>query len=337
MNRHLIKIFTFGLSCFCVLIARSGYAQISFGPENAVLQNGTTISLEGLTMTTTEVLTMNNKTLQTSTESIPGSPNNSITRVYSFNEVFNFQGVIGLFYLPSELNGNIEANLQIAKSGITDGAYVTTVGSTVNLAGHYISNTLSTDIRVISAVAAQSALPVTLISFSAVKENQTALLTWITSSETNADFFEIQHSLDGKKWQNVGRVAANGKTVSGFSYSFNADDPSSGENLYRLQMVDKDQSYAYSGIRSLIFDVPKTSIFPNPVSDKFQINVSDWSKIQHIHIINSTGQEMSNFTRSEFAMIQTKGIVVKNLPAGIYVVKITRTSGLAETFKMVKN
>jgi hypothetical protein len=55
--------------------------------------------------------------------------------------------------LPTELNGNAEANLKIAKSGSPGSGYVRTLGSTVDLGNHYVFNTLNTaDIRIVSAV-----------------------------------------------------------------------------------------------------------------------------------------------------------------------------------------
>lgn len=74
------------------------------------------------------------------------------------------------------------------------------------------------------------ALPVTLISFTATKlsgdsEGSTALLNWQTSSETNSDHFDIERSLDGKKWMNIGSVTASGDKKSSSLYSFPDTNP----------------------------------------------------------------------------------------------------------------
>lgn len=338
MNKNLRKLFTFGLGYGCFLVLPPAQAQISFGSADVVLQSGTIISLDGLTLTPDTDLVLTNKTLEISTDAIPGSPTQSIQRVYQFNEAFNFQGTVGLYYLPADLNGNAEANLQIAKYGGPGSSFVTTSGSTVNLVDHYVSNTLNTAIRVISAVAAESALPVNLISFSAVKAEKTTVLTWSTTSEVNTDFFEVQHSLNGKNWQSIGRVLAKGSPKSSATYSFNAINAAPGENLYRLRMVDHDKSYAYSSLRNVLFDAfVNASIFPNPVMDKFQISVSDWHNIHEIQIISANGKEMSKIDKSGLSTLQDKGMAVRHLNAGIYIVKITGTDGSVENFKLVKN
>ncbi|WP_146202213.1 hypothetical protein [Dyadobacter jejuensis] len=106
-------------------------------------------------------------------------------------------------------------------------------------------------------------LPVTLISFTATKvsggaERSTALLIWQTSSEVNSDRFDIERSQDGKKWSSIGNVAAGGDKSSNTNYSFIDKTPTydrtrPGENLYRLKMIDKDGTFAYSRIQSLDF------------------------------------------------------------------------------------
>ena len=56
-----------------------------------------------------------------------------------------------------------------------------------------------------------SALPVTLINFECtLSDASTTMLQWSTSEETNSDYFEIQHSINGKQWIEIGRVKANG-------------------------------------------------------------------------------------------------------------------------------
>jgi len=338
MKKHLRKLSAFLLGIGCLISFQSSHAQVSFGTAQAVLQGETEMSLGGLTLTPDSDLRLTNKTLQTSADAIMGSPTNSISRVYIFNETFNFQGTVGIHYLPSELNGNVEVNLQIAKSGNTNGPYTTTSGSTVSLVNHYVSNTVNTDLRVISAVAAQSALPVTLISFTASKENQAALLRWSTSFETNADYFEVQQSLNGKTWQNIGHVPAKGESTSRAMYSFNALNQPAGENLYRLQMVDNNKSYAYSNVRSVTFEnILNAVIFPNPATDRFQISVSDWGKIDNIQIINADGQVNLKIGKSDLAAFQAKGLDVKALRTGIYIVKIIYTNGITQSLKLLKN
>jgi hypothetical protein len=327
----------------CLLVSVTSKAQFSSGTEGFLIKDGTAVALDGLTITPDDDLVFDNKTLQLSHTAIVGSTTNSIQRVYTFNEAFNFTGTMGIFYLPTELNGNVEASLQIAKLGAAGSGHVTTSGSIVDLSNHYVFNTLNAaEIRTVSAVQAGTVLPVTLIGFTVKKENATALLQWSTSFETNSSDFEIQRSQDGKEWLAIGQVAAGGESRSARQYSFSDAYPFEGENLYRLKMVDRatdrqDASFAYSNIRSIRFEslIP-TTLFPNPVADKVEIKTADWSKVLQVRIINLAGGTVYESIPSELKNISANGINVTNLLAGIYIVKVTDTNGLLNSMTMIK-
>lgn len=180
-------------------------------------------------------------------------------------------------------------------------------------------------------------LPVTLISFTATKvsgeaEGSAALLNWQTSSETNSDRFDIERSLDGKKWMNIGNVTASGDKKTSSLYSFPDKNPMDGrsvatENLYRLKMIDRDGSFSFSRIQSVYFD-NKVSFYPNPVKDLLKIKGATAGKVQ---LINNAGKVVFNSDN-----IPTEGIDMVNMSAGVYLVRITHKDGSSTTRKVVK-
>ena len=176
-------------------------------------------------------------------------------------------------------------------------------------------------------------LPVKLISFSAAKEGIIATLKWATSEETNSDHFEIQHSLSGKDWEYLGKVSSHGESKTQKTYSFNHKTPVNGENLYRLKMVDKDLTFAYSSIKSVKFEGLSTadlSIYPNPTADKLMIR--DFGTVKEIMVSNLSG--VTVYKSSSFAN-SNGGIDVTSFPQGMYIVKISRTNGVVSTSKVV--
>lgn len=174
-------------------------------------------------------------------------------------------------------------------------------------------------------------LPVTLISFNANKENETVQLQWITSAETNSESFDIENSLTGKTWQTLGNVIAAGESATKTSYSFVDKNPSNGENLYRLKMIDKDGTFAYSSIRSVTLEVDnQVTIYPNPVSDRILFKVNDWTKIGKIQLFDLNGRTVYQSTK---ALVD--GIDVKNLPSGFYAVSLTGTNGSTNSYKVL--
>ena len=121
-----------------------------------------------------------------------------------------------------------------------------------------------------------AALPVTLINFSGQKQEQAVALNWQTSEETNSSHFEIQHAIDGKQWTKIGQVSASEESKVVQTYNFTHQNPVNGENLYRLKMVDRDSTFAYSRIISAGFEgFDQITLYPNPVtSGVFSIQYS---------------------------------------------------------------
>jgi len=177
-------------------------------------------------------------------------------------------------------------------------------------------------------------LPVTLVSFDVTKEGQTVLLKWSTTAEINSDRFEVEHSLNGKIWNSIGIVESHGESKSLRDYQYAHYTPASGENLYRLKMVDNDGTFAYSRIRSINIDSRPSdlSVYPNPSSDK--LNISDYTSVKEIVISDLYGRSV--YQSGSFST--GNGTVdVKNFTKGTYVVKITRLSGEFSSHKVLVN
>lgn len=179
-------------------------------------------------------------------------------------------------------------------------------------------------------------LPVTLVSFTAKKEGSITLLNWATTEETNSDYFEIQHSVSGKEWEAVGQVTSSGESNVLKKYSFSHANPVHGQNLYRLKMVDRDMTFAYSRIQSVSFEgiaAADLSVYPNPSSDKLFIR--DNGTVKDVVINNLNGNAVY---RSSASFEAGNGLIdVTKLPQGMYIVKVTRKNGLVSTSKIVVN
>lgn len=176
-------------------------------------------------------------------------------------------------------------------------------------------------------------LPVSLTEFKAVKQEQTALLTWSTVEETDSKSFDVQHSLNGKNWQTIGTVSASGESKALLSYSFSHVNPANGDNLYRLMMIDRDGTFAYSRIVSINFEMDESiTLFPNPAADYLQIKTNDWSNIKSIKLIDLNGRSV--YTSS---VNLAKTVDLKSLNSGIYIVEITRLNGQISAKKIIIN
>jgi hypothetical protein len=65
-----------------------------------------------------------------------------------------------------------------------------------------------------------SSLPVELTSFNGRNTERGNLLNWSTSSEEQNDGFEVQKSMDGKSFEEIGFVKGNGTSLSNHTYDF---------------------------------------------------------------------------------------------------------------------
>jgi hypothetical protein len=194
-----------------------------------------------------------------------------------------------------------------------------------------ISATGSVVPPVLFLISEEGALPVTLVTFNAVKEGNTALLMWNTTEETNSERFDIEHSTNGKAWVRIGSVEAQGESTGMIYYSFRDGSPAPGENLYRLKMVDLDGSYAYSKIENLIFD-GETLLFPNPLLTGQQLHLesSQLQKISHLKVYDVRGKLVHK--------VEKPGLQVDlgHLSAGVYIIQLTGTNGSVTTHRIVK-
>lgn len=177
---------------------------------------------------------------------------------------------------------------------------------------------------------ASGALPVTLTSFNVKAEGKTASLTWNTTAETNSDRFDVEKSQNGKDWKVIGSVKASGKSQSILSYSFSDQNPQGGENLYRLKMIDLDNTYAYSRISSVQFkDLSSVVIFPNPVTSTLFVQAAADNTPVSIQILNNSGRVVKE-TRNV-----SQPVDISKIPAGTYFVNTLLTNGFSEKQKIV--
>lgn len=174
-----------------------------------------------------------------------------------------------------------------------------------------------------------SALPVRLAEFVVFPEGKLALLNWATASEENTDRFEAEHSLDGRTWKGIGTRAAAGESSRIVRYSLVHENPAGGANYYRLRMIDKDNTQAFSPVRSVVIDKPlEVSVYPNPVAGG-KLFVSGAAEIASVEIVTAAGLVVRNFRNGFDAGMDTGG-----LAPGAYLVKITAKEGSTVSRRM---
>ncbi|PLX01273.1 MAG: hypothetical protein C0594_13500, partial [Marinilabiliales bacterium] len=87
---------------------------------------------------------------------------------------------------------------------------------------------------------ASNVLPVELLSFNAVANNNKVDISWITASELNSDYFIVQRSKDLTHIDDIANVDAAGNSLSTLNYYVEDNEPYQGISYYRLKEVDFD-------------------------------------------------------------------------------------------------
>ena len=144
---------------------------------------------------------------------------------------------------------------------------------------------------IISSTESGCLLPVEFTKFDAKRNQNKVDLKWATATELNNDYFEVQHSADGRDYKTIGQLKGNGTTSIGASYNFEHFNPSVGINYYRLKQVDIDGKYEYSPIRSVLFGKNKISVSPTFAKENVTIYVSD-DQSTSFGIYNLAGQQV---------------------------------------------
>lgn len=181
---------------------------------------------------------------------------------------------------------------------------------------------------------AQSTLPIKLGAFAAVKQGNNALVSWTTLSEINTDHFEIERSLDGINFSQVGYKAASGNSNSDMSYLFSDPISTSAKIIYyRLKTVDIDGKFSMSKTVALRIEgvvVKSFNVFPNPFTDNLKVQVNaDKESVATIRITNLNGQiaVSRNVTLQPGENVIVLSQELATLSAGMHLMEISTTDG----------
>lgn len=171
---------------------------------------------------------------------------------------------------------------------------------------------------------APTPLPIELLSFEGKKNEGYNDIQWITATELNNDFFELQKSSDAITWQKIAVVKSKGNSYLKQFYNYNDYEQTNEIEYYRLKQIDLDKTYTYSQIISIENEVNKKTdfiIYPNPSNGKLSLTNN---KPCQLTITNTLGQVIVKQSIPSFANIQ-----LPTLPNGIYYI----TSSLNNTSK----
>lgn len=172
-------------------------------------------------------------------------------------------------------------------------------------------------------------LSVELANFSGVAEDNINRLSWNTLSENNADYFDVEYSVDGIDFSSIGQTNAKGNSNNKNEYSF-LHQTDSRVNYYRLKNVDLDGAYSYSEIIEIENDL--SGILLTRSGNEYIIKGLENSEGE-ISIYDLSGKKIfppiqfdreTNFVEINF----------ENFNAGIYIIDVNSSKGTKQ-FKVL--
>jgi len=183
-------------------------------------------------------------------------------------------------------------------------------------------------------------LPIDLIRFSAVREQEKVRLSWQTANEDNNKGFDIERSTDGRVWKSIGFVEGKGYSSKISSYEF-YDIPefinlSYSKLYYRLKQVDFNGNTSFSKVETVVFPENEwnkklVEIYPNPIP-----------KAQRLVVFNQTNTILNGVILSVYGEVKRNVQLVpgmnsfdlKEMSLGTYFLSINNQSK-PESYKII--
>lgn len=179
------------------------------------------------------------------------------------------------------------------------------------------------------------ALPVSLIDFKGENINGNNVLSWSTATEINNKGFQVQYSIDGKNFTDIGFVNSkqeSGNSASVLLYQFTDSKYTTGNAYYRLVQVDKDGKPKFSKVilvkGNRIASLTVSAVYPNPAKEKLNILISaPLNNRVNISIADLTGKIVR---RQAFSVVKGGNnfeLQISSLAAGTYFIKANYENG----------
>lgn len=158
-------------------------------------------------------------------------------------------------------------------------------------------------------------LPIKLVKFSASIEGIHNLIEWESEAENNGDYYELEKSIDLKKFSVIANLNTIGKNEH---YEFLDKNSAFGTSYYRLKMNEATGKYLYSKTVAS-YKRPESDLvfvaYPNPVKDILTVKLGlDYAPNQALNVFDASGKNVF--------LDQTQNrIDMSSLPQGVYILR----------------
>ena len=202
-----------------------------------------------------------------------------------------------------------------------------------------------------SSIATNVVLPLELLDFKAVEQDKSVLLNWKTANERHVSHFDVEKNTDlmAQKWSIIGHEKPQNAQNTDLSsqrhegaYFVKDVDAFTESNtvLYRLKMVNQDNSFTYSKVitcQQRTGDFNRLKLYPNPAHNVLELVVdAPQNGLQTIEITDVVGKVWQHSTLNLSKGMNEQTFDVHVLPSGVYFLKMMDNKGGSQLVKWVK-
>lgn len=187
-----------------------------------------------------------------------------------------------------------------------------------------------------------AALPITLISFSAVNDsNSQVSVNWTTSEEVNNAFYNVERSAGGNNFETLATIPGAGNSSELLQYEFIDEVPLLGSSYYRLRQTDFNGISTTTEIIRVFLERPGDihfQLYPNPVDHNEKLRVS-YKSSRTVKVLVSLITSQGKLVETSELRLQ-KGshefrLSSSRLLPGIYFLKISEPNGKTTTLRAI--
>lgn len=131
-------------------------------------------------------------------------------------------------------------------------------------------------------------LPIELLYFRVKPDGESNQISWATATETNNNYFILDRTLDGQKFEPIARVDGGGTSSNTLEYQWIDREFEPTINYYRLSQVDFDGRYRYFELASVD-------------------NRKSHASIKHIKTFDILGREVNDDYRGVVILLYSNG------------------------------
>lgn len=241
-----------------------------------------------------------------------GTTDKSGSAIYPSSDSYQAYGNAGDLWGETWTSADINAS----GFGVAIAAQRTSAGGTTAGQVDHIRITIFYDFTV---------LPVNLISFNAVNNNNKVDVSWTTANEINMTGYEIQRSVDGNTFTAIGSIPSRNSSSTA-QYNFTDNHPFIGTSYYRLKMNGAAGYVKYSNIVAVQVSNNKSiSIYPNPAAATQTIYINNpGNERLYVRLYDQSGRLVSNSNTNN----STISFPSLRSGKGIFLYRITNVQGV---------